>query len=392
MSSIRVRSDRLQLDFRYRGVRCREQTALTDTKVNRAKLHALLKEIDSAIRLKKFVYSNYFPGSRKCKQFADYDKAVNTETIDQSPTTTFVNTPRFSEFCAEWLAENDVSWKVSYIKNLNIILNNYLLPEFGEFYIEEITRPMLLKFRASVAKRHRGIKRVGNDWINHVMTPLRQIMIEAANRYQFSNPFIDIKPLKIEQPLINPFTLNEVKIFLAGVRSDFRNYYTVRLFTGMRTGEIDGLQWQFVDIENKQILIQKTIVDGYEETPKTQSSYRAIHLSQPVISALKKQLNITGKSTYVFCNSEGNPFDHRNITKRIWHPTLKMLGFSKRRPYETRHTCATLWLASGENPEWIARQLGHSSTKMLFERYSRYVPNITRQDGSAFESLINGLE
>lgn len=58
MSSIRVRSDRLQLDFRYRGVRCREQTALTDTKVNRAKLHALLKEIDSAIRLEKFVYSN----------------------------------------------------------------------------------------------------------------------------------------------------------------------------------------------------------------------------------------------------------------------------------------------------------------------------------------------
>jgi integrase len=54
-----------------------------------------------------------------------------------------------------------------------------------------------------------------------------------------------------------------------------------------------------------------------------------------------------------------------------------------------RHTAATLWLAAGESPEWIARQLGHTSTEMLFKRYSRFVPNATRQDGSAFESLID---
>jgi integrase len=53
-----------------------------------------------------------------------------------------------------------------------------------------------------------------------------------------------------------------------------------------------------------------------------------------------------------------------------------------------RHTAATLWLASGEAPEWIARQLGHTSTEMLFRVYSRYVPNLTRQDGSAMERLL----
>ena len=49
---------------------------------------------------------------------------------------------------------------------------------------------------------------------------------------------------------------------------------------------------------------------------------------------------------------------------------------------------ATLLLASGENPEWVARTLGHSSTEMLFKVYSRYIPNLTRMDGSAFERLI----
>ena len=49
------------------------------------------------------------------------------------------------------------------------------------------------------------------------------------------------------------------------------------------------------------------------------------------------------------------------------------------------------WLAAGENPEWVARQLGHSTTEMLFRVYSRYIPNVTRRDGSAFEAMLEKL-
>lgn len=65
------------------------------------------------------------------------------------------------------------------------------------------------------------------------------------------------------------------------------------------------------------------------------------------------------------------------------------LGLDKRRPYQTRHTTATLMLASGENPEWIARLMGHANTQMLFTVYSRFVPNLTRQDGLAFTGLVS---
>ena len=61
-----------------------------------------------------------------------------------------------------------------------------------------------------------------------------------------------------------------------------------------------------------------------------------------------------------------------------------------RRPYQCRHTAATLWLAAGENPEWVANVLGHSTTEMLFRVYSRFVPNLTRNDGLAFAGLVNG--
>lgn len=72
----------------------------------------------------------------------------------------------------------------------------------------------------------------------------------------------------------------------------------------------------------------------------------------------------------------------------MWYPLLRYLGLKERRPYQTRHTAATLWLAAGESPEWIARQMGHTTTEMLFRVYSRYVPNLTRQDGSAFDRLL----
>ncbi|WP_233219093.1 site-specific integrase [Photobacterium sp. GB-27] len=176
--------------------------------------------------------------------------------------------------------------------------------------------------------------------------------------------------------------------FLAVVKPEFVDYFKVRFFTGMRTSEIDGLKWKYVDFERRIISIRETYVHGRMDTTKTTGSHRDIQMSSVVFDALASQRNVTKRAEFVFCNSAGNPIDKRNVRERVWKPALKAMGISYRRPYETRHTAATLWLAAGEAPEWIARQMGHTTTKMLFEVYSRFVPNLTRQDGSAFEKLL----
>jgi Phage integrase family len=92
----------------------------------------------------------------------------------------------------------------------------------------------------------------------------------------------------------------------------------------------------------------------------------------------RPQHAITGaKSAYVFCTKHGTPRDHNLFTRRVWYPTLRRLGIAPRTPYQTRHTFATLILAAGENPEWIAKQLGHTDTTLLFTVYSWFVPNLT---------------
>ena len=156
----------------------------------------------------------------------------------------------------------------------------------------------------------------------------------------------------------------------------------------MRTGEIDGLKWRYIDFERGFILVRETVVGGRIEYTKTDGSQREIVMSQVVREALLAQQKETGDKTFVFSTKNDTPHNHRNVTRRIWYPTLDACGLRHRTPYQTRHTAATLWLAAGENPEWIARQMGHTTSEMLFKVYSRYVPNLTRQDGSAFESLL----
>ena len=170
-----------------------------------------------------------------------------------------------------------------------------------------------------------------------------------------------------------------------------RSYLITRFFTGMRSAEINGLRWKCVDFERREILVRETFTQGIFEYTKNDPSQREIAMSTPVFKALKRQFEITGhggRDGLVFCSRQGTPIDAKNFTNRIWKPMLVDLDIAYRRPYNTRHTCATLWLASGESPEWAARQLGHANTQMLFSVYSRYVPNLTRNDGSAFERLL----
>ena len=118
-------------------------------------------------------------------------------------------------------------------------------------------------------------------WFYYELTiPLRMILEEASERYEFEMPFKNIKNLKQSRPTVNPFTLNEVWRIINVVRKDFKPYYTIRFFTGMRTSEIDGLRWECVNFERREITIRQALVDGVLGPTKTVGSQREIVMSQ----------------------------------------------------------------------------------------------------------------
>jgi integrase len=387
----RKETGRLVIDFTYRGVRCREQTALSDTVANRKLLQAVVNRIKKAQADGSFRYAEFFPQSALCARFAGPPE-VSGPIEDGTPVDAEAapKSPPFRTFAEDWLTNHAVEWRRSHVRVLRSTIDGHLVPHFGDKPVGQIGKADILAFRNKLAEvPGRAAKGLSAKRINGILAPLRQMLAEAAELYGFTSPAVNIKPLRVRKTDVQPFTLAEVQKLVNRVRADYRSYFITRFFTGMRTGEVHGLKWKYVDFERRLILVRETFVLGEDEYTKTDSSQRDIQMSQVVFEALRQQHAATAKlSDYVFCNRAGEPLDNKNFSDRVWYPLLRHLGLAARRPYQMRHTAATLWLASGEAPEWIARQLGHANTEMLFKVYSRYVPNLTRRDGSAIDRLL----
>lgn len=394
MASVRSRRDsgKLFFDFRVAAQRFREQTELDDTPANRKKMQAVAARLEYEIQAGTLEYGRFFPNSANRTRYEVLARGQGTQAIGQLALGNgATETPLFREFGATWFTENEVRWRRTTRDMMRLIVDKQLAPVFGDRAVGAITRADVLAFRAEFAKRP-GKKKgttLSPKTVNDTVGVLKSILDEAAARYGFTSPCQLLKRLKVPKSDVTPFTLDEVRLLIATCRPDYRDYITVRAFTGMRTGEVNGLKWPCVDFERREILVRETFTHGKQDKTKTSSSVREIAMSPPVYDALKRLYELTNdKKGYVFANRNGQPFDNHNFTNRVWYPLLRLLGFERRRPYQLRHTCATLWLSAGENPLWIARQLGHSSVEMLFRVYARWVKDVTRNDGSAFEKLL----
>lgn len=393
MVKVRTRPEtgNLYLDFGYRGKRCREQTAFTDTPSNRRQVEALARRLERDIRSGRFDYAHYFPDSPRVHEPAV--STVRAASVTNPPATNARRSvPTFRDFAETWFAESKPRWRKRYQESVRDVMDAHFLPTFGDKTIDQITRGDLLGFRAEFAKRrgHGGMQ-VSARRINKVVGILRAIVTEACDRHDLVSPGRGIKPLKQKRSEIKPFTLDEVERLVANVRADFRTYLVARFYTGLRTGEVNGLQWQDIDFEKNTISVERTVSRDGDGDVKTDLSRRTIPMVAVVRNALlAHRTDAVPDCPWVFHSRHGNPIDSVNFANRVWYPLLRFLGLAKRTPYQTRHTAATLMLAAGENPEWIAHMLGHSTTEMLFRTYSRFVPNLTRHDGLAYAGLIDG--
>ena len=388
MAKVRVRpeTETLLIDFQYRGVRCREQSALADTPGNRKLLDGLAKRIDKAIARGDFKYAAFFPDSPRAKALDQPSVDAGADGVRPAR-----DVPTFAEFAELWVIESAPRWRTQYRDEVRKTLDGIVLPALGKHPLSTIDRGHLLAFQAGVAKRPgRAGQPVSARRINKVMGLVKSILNEGCDRYGLQSPARTLKRLKQARSEVMPFSLEEVEQLIAKVREDYRPYLTVRLLTGLRTGEADGLQWDDLDFVGGTFRVERTHSRNGDGGTKTDGSRRTIPMVPQVRSALEHQrARALPGCPWVFHSPQGNPVDAVNFTNRIWYPLLRHLGLKRRPPYQMRHTAATLMLAAGENPEWVANVLGHSTTEMLFRVYSRFVPNLTRNDGLAFAGLVN---
>jgi len=176
-----------------------------------------------------------------------------------------------------------------------------------------------------------------------------------------------------------------MKAFLSHVEKEYLAYFSTAFLRGMRPNELIALKWLNVDFEMRVVTVREGRVQGVEGAPKTLSSYRDIDMVDPLFAVLSKHRQESAlDAKYVFTGRKGKPLEVNNVRNRIWYPTLAKAGLRRRTMYQTRHTFASLMLSYGEDPLWVARMFGHTSTEMLYRHYGKFIRNRMRRDGMRF--------
>ncbi|WP_110954729.1 tyrosine-type recombinase/integrase [Anaerosinus massiliensis] len=317
------------------------------------------------------------------------------------------------KWCKTW--QEDVikpSVKTRTFENYKGTCKNHIIPNFGKIKLKELQVMPIQQFLNDLCETHAvsSVLTIRNHFI---------ILLNAAIEYGYikNNVAKRTKPPRRVKSEINALTdieinklLNVAKegsyIFYGAKQTWIENegmlylrncYYAVVLLavtTGMRQGEIFGLRWENVNLEQKVLSVKTNMVTSAEkgqvlDTPKTLTSKRNILLPKKTVETLREwQLYqkkyaekwgdiFTNSHQLVFTNSFGKMVSVTNFTKRYFRKMLRSAGISDNVTFHIlRHSFTTQLLKNGVNVNIIAGILGHSNTSVTMDIYAHILPDM----------------
>ena len=366
----------LEIQFQFRGVTCKEMLSRLDPDKKSDQRYAinLKAEIENAIERQTFRYTDYFPDSRRARVFGH---AISTVTI--------------KELLKEWLEDIKRTHPHSTYRCYRKSCNAHLIPEFGSVRARELAPQ---RIREWIRSRSGSLKSIRND-----LTPLRAVLDRALNDDVIDgNPLDKIKVSKLVSRhqartdyMVDPFTEDEIKTVLE-IAFEYdpriRNLLQFAFYSGLRTSELFGLMWGDVDWRNGVIRVQRAVVERKLKETKTKAGTRDVILIPSALDALKDQKQysfVGGEFVFVRPKQRGSFVDYEHL-ERPWRHILKRAKVHYRNPYQTRHTYASQLLSGGENPLFVAQQMGHRTTEMIMRHYGRWVEQAEENHQHVFVS------
>ena len=243
--------------------------------------------------------------------------------------------------------------------------------------------------------------KAGNKRLANIQSVLRKALSDSMYH---NPPLIERNPLdgwcyqKNELPTkasdVDPFTIDEQARIIDAATGQGKNLIQFAFWTGMRTSELVALDWTDIDWVRGYVVVERAITQSSDEaeTTKTRAGRREIKLLSMALKALSAQREHTflaGKEIFQNPNTLKRWDGDQPIRKTMWTPVLKKAGVRYRRPYQTRHTYASMMLSAGEHPMWVARQMGHANWTMIAQIYGKWMPDADPFAGGRAEEKFN---
>ncbi len=205
---------------------------------------------------------------------------------------------------------------------------------------------------------------------------------------------------------MHPLSAEEARKLVNAARGDrLEALYVLAIHTGMRRGELLGLKWSDVDLENARVSIQRTLtrVDNGKRhalgDPKTKKSRRTVRLTPQAVEVLKSHLERQIREIdalgdhyddqgLIFTSEARTPINPSNLRQRSFAPLLNEAGLPHIRFHDLRHTCATLLLSTGVHPKFVQELLGHATIAITLDTYSHVLPSMGGQAADAMSEAL----
>jgi len=284
-------------------------------------------------------------------------------------------------------------------------VNKALVPYLGNVQLRDLTAVRIEAGYAALLKgdEQRQLKPISAKMVRKAGTTLGVALNAAVKKRLLAyNPARDAdKPrVRLEaSTTLQVLGLTQVGRFLDEARADrFYALFVLWLDSGAREGELFALHWSEVDWEGSAVTIIRALEEakGHHRLKelKTVKSRRRIAITPYTLAALKehRQRMLTeGRdvgSGLVFCDTQGGFIRQSNFQRRHFDKILVRAGLPDIRPYDLRHTCATLLLLRGENIKVVSERLGHSTTRLTQDTYLHVMPGMQEQAASKLNAIF----
>jgi integrase len=233
--------------------------------------------------------------------------------------------------------------------------------------------------------------------VNNYISVLREaIELAVTDKLLTENPIEKVPRAKHQKEPADPFTRHEVDRIIDHMATKYpgqsANLVEFWMWTGLRTSEVFGLRWDNVDLSSGTMLITEAKVRGIQKSNTKTNVARTVRLNSRAVAAVQRQrahTQMAGNAVFHDPRYAADWSDERAFRRSYWTPTLKVLGIRYRRPYNMRHTYATLMLMAGMNPSMCAKQLGHS-VEMFLKTYTKWIDGDQNdREMDKLESTIN---
>jgi integrase len=255
---------------------------------------------------------------------------------------------------------------------------NHIIPFLGKIKLQKLTAIEIQKFYSHLIEQGLSPGTVHN--IGNFLGKTLRIASEwgLINR----NVAAVVKKPTYKQPKMKVWTQDEVDRFLDKTRtSRFHAAYVIALTTGMRFGEICALNWDDVDLKNRLIHVNKTVVYAskkiyIQESTKTGLS-RSIAIPEFVVNYLKKyKLEQQPNVLNLIIAGVKNEIVYNSAFSKTFQTDIKKADVPRIRIHDMRHTHASLLLQSGENIKVVSERLGHAKVTTTLNTYAHVLPNM----------------